>query len=136
MGHVDLTRRRWFSFRLSSLFVFVTVAAILLAWVAHELRESRYEGQIAKQLAAQGVQITLRGRFDPKDSDVEPTGWRWAMSALCGQRIHEAHSFYWESEVPLLVGLKHVDYLDLDDCPFHDLSPLAELTSLTALELD
>ena len=58
-------RRRWFSYSLRTLIVFVTLAAIGMAWVAKERSHPQRELQIADDLQSQRVAIEFAGEFDP-----------------------------------------------------------------------
>jgi Leucine-rich repeat (LRR) protein len=131
--------RRWFSYSLRSLFVIVTLAAIGVAWVASERRQSRDELEIAEQLRAAGGSVRCCGAFDPDDKSLEPPWWRKALSGLYGPRIQcvifgDSRSTF--CAVPLLSGLKHVRVLILNRTHVEDISPLAGCTRLRTLSLD
>ena len=61
----DKPRRRWFRFSLRTLLILVAVAAIPMAWVAHERRQSEKERLVAEQLLKQGSkEVTFGGPYD------------------------------------------------------------------------
>jgi hypothetical protein len=66
MSQASGRSRRWFSYRLRSLFVLISFAAIGVARVAHERRQSKLELEFAEQLQARypSAMIELGGRFD------------------------------------------------------------------------
>ena len=66
-------RRRWFSFSLRSLIVFVTLAAIGIGWVASERAQSRRELEIAERLEGDGAaDVWFAGPSDAVGSPFDP----------------------------------------------------------------
>ena len=137
MSATPPTRRRWFSYRLRSLFVLMTVISLGLAWVAHERAQSRYEVRLAEQLLANGGNVDFGGRFSRVDNDPQPTWWRTALSRLCGPRIRKV--WLRSTDVPFadyspFASLRCLEALDVDDSP-KDLAPLAGLKNLNELDI-
>jgi hypothetical protein len=144
MAEAPPTRRRWFSYSLRSLLVLIALAAVGLAWVAYERRQSQRELLIAEQLQAGGFEVGIGGLFDPDPSDSswqpgdEPSWWRRTLSSLFGHRIREVNLYGDRplANLSLLADLTSLRDLRLDTSNINDLSPLAGLRSLRELHFD
>ena len=136
--------RRWFSYSLRSLLALVTLAAVVLGWIAYERRQSRSELQLAEGLKAsyQDVEVQLGGRFDPKDwyfkdTVEEPAWWRRALSDIYGPRVQFLYVADKgpAADLPPLAELKSLVDLRLRHTPTRDLTALAALSSLRHLDI-
>jgi hypothetical protein len=131
-------RRRWFRFRLRTLFIVVAVIAIPLAWIAKERGISRRENQLVEQ--NDEIRYTLGGPFDSWDRHAtkQPQGWwRDLARRLVGTRI----LFLWASPNDLkdlepVVELTNLRALSLLDATVSDFTPLAKCKHLRILDLD
>jgi Leucine-rich repeat (LRR) protein len=84
-------RRGWFTFRMRSLLIFMTVVAAPLSWIAQQRMQSRREEQIAKRLEEYGaVEVTLGGPYDSLDligAKSPPSQWRRLTRTWLGDRV-------------------------------------------------
>ena len=113
--------------------MFVTLAAIGMAWVASERRQSEYELQIAKQLEATGATVLLGNPFVEwrrlDQTAEQPTGLRAAWGNLLGQRILSVECTHESSlnDLSRVAGLTNLLLLDVSNTRVTDLSPPVEL---------
>jgi hypothetical protein len=158
---VQPRRRRWLSYSLRSLLVFVTISAVGLGWVASERRQSDLELQIAKELEARGATVDFSGLFDvPEATEVcvlsdqprlDQSWWRTALGQLLGPRAEKVFAIYLEEpfdDLTVLADLKSVKFISLARVPLKrqpqnkrrpqvlNLAPLAGLKHLAFLSLD
>jgi len=158
MPQILPTTRRRFSYSLRSLFVLITLAAVGMAWIADERRQSQYEMEIAEQLQARNETVTSHsgrrietvfvytaGRFDPHIPDIyaffnveiEASWWRQGLSRLCGRRIRVVDlKQFPTADLSLFAQLKNIEQLHVYDTVLTDITPLAGLPSLERLALE
>jgi Leucine-rich repeat (LRR) protein len=138
------TRRSWYKFSLRSIFIFITLIAIVMGWVTYERAQSRRELQIAEKLQASGAHVTLRDPFNvpPQgrlgaQAATRPSWWRRLLGNIFGPRIWHVGVGQWSSpDLTLLAGLENLHELRLNDTKVSDLAPLAELKKLQGLYLN
>ncbi len=144
-------RRRWYRFSLRSILVFVALAAICLAWIGKERRQSAYETQQASQLLDQGfLEATLGGPYDSWKlrRAGNPQGWwRDLATQVLGERIVVLNvDQHFPGETSLrhvgisglepLSELRSVRFINLHPSEVTDLTPLSEITTLECIGLN
>ena len=130
-----LKPRRWFSFCLPTLLLFVVIVAIPLAWVAKERRQSFREHQIADELCGQGFpSILFGGPYDSWSGPWQPqhpqVWWRQLATKVLGERIVVINV------LPSEVVHRREPVIPPAVCSFEHPAPLAELTNVQFLFLD
>lgn len=130
-------RRRWLSFNLRTLLVFVTVAAIVIAWIARERSDSRRQLESAARLSVRRTNINyMDGWGSPIIYDLDQVGWRQRLTDVFGIRV-ERVSLNCEdvADISRLADFTNLESLQLGYATGRDLSPLAKLTTLRRLKL-
>src|SRR5262245_52359457 len=124
-------RRRRFSFGLRSLLVFVTLVAVVVAWIGHERRQSRHELAIVEMLEANGASFTFAGPFDAQWPYSSPDGqswWRRWLNDAVGPRVEMLSLKETDvADLSPVAGLRSLKYLYLDDTEITDLAPISGL---------
>ena len=131
-------RRRWLVFSLKSLLVFITLLAIVAAWVANERSQSRREMKIAQQFEAEGASITFAGPYDVLFARPEDRSWWQRLTeSFLGSRAQMLwHGGIRVDDISPIAKLTNLRWLYLGGTESNDLAPLAELKELQILELD
>jgi hypothetical protein len=128
--------RRWTKFTLRSFFIFITLVAIVMGWIAYERAESRRELEIAGQLMASGATVLLGDPyFDSPRRRMAPSWWRTWLGNILGLRVWYVDPPSSFAEPALLSDLKNLRGLNLSGTQVCDLTPLAGLTNLRTLTL-
>jgi hypothetical protein len=128
-------RRRWFRFRLRTILILMAIAAMPLAWIAKERRESQYDLQIAEEFKTQGfIEIGIGSPYDSLKLRGEgiPQGW-WrdlAWRVLGGRVVAVGGSL---KDLTPISGLTKLQLLFIDQSRISDLSPLSGLSNLQQL---
>lgn len=143
--------------------IFITVVAVLLAWIGNARRQSKLELQVAEELQRSDfVSVVIAGPYDSWEEvgfDGPQGWWRDLARRVLGERVLIVrigkHDFNDASplakltrlrrldlhatqltDLRPLAGLQKLEWLDLGFTPVVDVSPLAELHNLTSLSLD
>lgn len=146
-----ISLRRWFAFRLRSLFVVVTLLAIGIAWVARERQQSRRELELLRLFGGQAWNAELVGPFDepgglsnskgyqnPYQQTLElpQSSWQRVLTNVLGPRVG---GFYLVapagSDLAPLAEFSRLRKLSLHADPGTNLAPLARLTQLESLSM-
>ena len=133
-------RRRWFrfAFSLRTLFVCLTLLALVAAWVAHERRESQRQLQTVADLGYSAMQAEYGGRFDasPLADNAQPM-WRQLLRSILGVRVlkFQLNATRLQDLSPL-AELKDLRQLYIFNPKISDLTPLAKLTDLEDLSMN
>jgi hypothetical protein len=136
-------RRRWLSFSLRSLFVFITLLAIGLgglSWVITERTQSQRELDIAARLRGVDATVEFAGLFDaPRNFNLADEMEEAAMEGTLPEdfQLNDAaqEQSWWRTSFGNLLGQRVVSVAEYEG-RLTDLSPLAELKNLKSLSLD
>ncbi|PQO46277.1 leucine-rich repeat domain-containing protein [Blastopirellula marina] len=139
--------RRWLRFGLRGLLGMILVIALLLAWPAGDVLQSRYEKATARQIEEAGGAVTWNDPLRPnpfRSPDPEPTTYQRAMGSIFGRdvlarikRIYLPNAEH-DSILSRLPKLERLRFLSLKGGSLSDASidAVSRLESLTALVLD
>lgn len=134
------TRRRWFPFGLRSLLIATAIVAMPIAWVAKELRQSKFEDEFGDALYVKkgGGDVDYAGPYDTWESvrAGEPPGWwRTLARERLGSRILLIGNISANADdLASFARLSNLQYLHFSKA-VADLAPVGRLTTLKVLFL-
>lgn len=123
MDEKPTIRHRWFAFSLRSLFAWMTIAALAVAYIAREQLQSRREQAIVAAWQPHITHSQILGLCDVDD-----------RTGPCGFGRAGENDAWWRRSISTMLGTR-VRQLGLNSLPDGDLSPLSDLTHLESLEL-